>query len=210
MNFFKKSLIVGAMALLASNSFAASGNHNVTIGPVKAMSQNLPKATDIYKATDAELELVKQYSLITYRNIVDGLGFSEAEVRQFAQTILDSLDKKTQADVSPEDYQKLIAYLNERGQKIQKVMLEAQAQQNITAGKKEFDTFVNSGAHVDADQPGVAYKIIKEGTGRQIKDTDVIKVTYKGSFIDGRIFDQSTDAKNPIEPPGIALLPCKP
>jgi FKBP-type peptidyl-prolyl cis-trans isomerase FklB len=49
-----------------------------------------------------------------------------------------------------------------------------------------------------AKQPGVVvlpsglqYKVITEGTGPKPKATDTVRVAYKGTFVDGRMFDES-------------------
>ncbi len=38
---------------------------------------------------------------------------------------------------------------------------------------------------------GLQYKVIKEGTGRSPASTDTVAVKYKGSFLDGTVFDAS-------------------
>ncbi len=39
--------------------------------------------------------------------------------------------------------------------------------------------------------PGIQYRVIKAGKGAQPTGRDCATVTYKGSFIDGKVFDQS-------------------
>ncbi len=41
---------------------------------------------------------------------------------------------------------------------------------------------------------GLQYEVIKEGTGETPADGDMVKVNYKGTFIDGKVFDESKDA----------------
>ncbi|MEI9929450.1 MAG: FKBP-type peptidyl-prolyl cis-trans isomerase [Rhizomicrobium sp.] len=38
---------------------------------------------------------------------------------------------------------------------------------------------------------GMQYKVLKSGTGKKPGSSDCVTVNYKGSFIDGRVFDQS-------------------
>ena len=45
-------------------------------------------------------------------------------------------------------------------------------------------------------QSGLAYKVIKEGEGKNFSDTDVVKVNYVGRHIDGTEFDKS--GENPV------------
>ena len=41
---------------------------------------------------------------------------------------------------------------------------------------------------------GLQYEVIKEGTGDTPADGDMVKVNYKGTFVDGKVFDESKDA----------------
>jgi FKBP-type peptidyl-prolyl cis-trans isomerase len=41
------------------------------------------------------------------------------------------------------------------------------------------------------DPDGFQYKILQEGTGAMPKETDVVRVTYKGTLVDGTEFDSS-------------------
>jgi FKBP-type peptidyl-prolyl cis-trans isomerase FklB len=46
---------------------------------------------------------------------------------------------------------------------------------------------------------GLQYQIITEGTGPKPKLTDMVRVHYHGTLIDGRVFDSSVDRGQPIE-----------
>ncbi|MDP4290880.1 MAG: FKBP-type peptidyl-prolyl cis-trans isomerase [Bacteroidota bacterium] len=45
---------------------------------------------------------------------------------------------------------------------------------------------------------GVQYKILKEGTGPFPQETDSVTVHYKGTLIDGTVFDSSIDRGEPV------------
>jgi FKBP-type peptidyl-prolyl cis-trans isomerase FkpA len=55
---------------------------------------------------------------------------------------------------------------------------------------------------------GLIYKQIKAGTGPQPKATDIVKVNYTGSFIDGKVFDSSVQRGQPVEFPLGQVIPC--
>ncbi|HET6328342.1 MAG TPA: FKBP-type peptidyl-prolyl cis-trans isomerase [Planctomycetaceae bacterium] len=44
---------------------------------------------------------------------------------------------------------------------------------------------------------GIQYIVLKEGTGKQPKATDEVKVHYHGTLIDGKVFDSSVDRGEP-------------
>ena len=80
-----------------------------------------------------------------------------------------------------------------------------------------YDTSPESNARYLADyatKPGVTklpdglmYRVIKAGTGPQVqKDNDVVSVYYKGSLINGKVFDQ-TKPEEPIQFPVGGVIP---
>lgn len=46
---------------------------------------------------------------------------------------------------------------------------------------------------------GLQYLVLKEGTGPKPALTDMVRVHYHGTLIDGRVFDSSVERKQPIE-----------
>jgi FKBP-type peptidyl-prolyl cis-trans isomerase FkpA len=55
---------------------------------------------------------------------------------------------------------------------------------------------------------GLIYKEITAGKGPQPKATDIVKVHYTGSFIDGKVFDSSVQRGQPVEFPLDKVIPC--
>jgi FKBP-type peptidyl-prolyl cis-trans isomerase len=56
-------------------------------------------------------------------------------------------------------------------------------------------------------ESGLQYKVITEGTGVTPSDTDVVKVHYTGTLLDGTKFDSSVDRGEPLEFPIGAVIP---
>ncbi|GAB2732568.1 MULTISPECIES: FKBP-type peptidyl-prolyl cis-trans isomerase [Comamonas] len=56
---------------------------------------------------------------------------------------------------------------------------------------------------------GLVFESIKDGTGASPKETDTVKVHYKGTFPDsGKEFDSSYKRGEPIEFPLQGVIPC--
>jgi len=55
---------------------------------------------------------------------------------------------------------------------------------------------------------GLIYKEVKAGSGAQPKATDIVKVHYTGTFIDGKVFDSSVNRGEPVEFPLGQVIPC--
>ena len=60
---------------------------------------------------------------------------------------------------------------------------------------------------------GLQYQVIRQGSGPKPKPTDLVNVAYKGTFIDGKVFDSSDDQQfvlNQVIPgwtEGVGLMP---
>lgn len=54
---------------------------------------------------------------------------------------------------------------------------------------------------------GLQYKVVTEGKGAKPTDTSVVKLHYKGTLIDGTVFDSSLDRGEPVSFPVNAVIP---
>ena len=73
-----------------------------------------------------------------------------------------------------------------------------------TKSKKQGEDFLaanKSKEGVKVTQSGLQYKVLKEGKGAKPKATDVVKVHYRGTLVDGTEFDSSYKRGEPIEFP---------
>lgn len=86
---------------------------------------------------------------------------------------------------------------------IQKYLANLQnkiGQKNLEEGKKFLEENAKKEG-VIVDSAGFQYKILQEGTGPMPKETDVVKVHYKGTLIDGTEFDSSYKRNEPAQFP---------
>lgn len=74
---------------------------------------------------------------------------------------------------------------------------QEQAEKNIEKGKK-FLAENRNNKSIYQTVSGLQYKIVKQGTGNKPKPTDKIKFHYKGSLLDGTVFDSSYNRGQPL------------
>ncbi|MDD2197797.1 MAG: FKBP-type peptidyl-prolyl cis-trans isomerase [Bacteroidales bacterium] len=75
---------------------------------------------------------------------------------------------------------------------------ERKAKENLEAGEK----FLEENAEregVIVDPEGFQYEILTEGNGPKPAETDMVKVHYHGTRIDGTVFDSSVERGEPAE-----------
>lgn len=112
----------------------------------------------------------------------DGL---DVDVNAMSQAIEDVLSG-SKLKLSTEDMQAAI----EEFQKKQMKEMNAQAEKNKKAGE-EFLAANKKKEGIHVTESGLQYKIIKKGSGKKPKATDTVEVHYKGTLINGEVFDSS-------------------
>ena len=79
--------------------------------------------------------------------------------------------------------------------------LEKRQQLTLLQNKEKSDNFLAENAKKDGivtTESGLQYKIIEEGNEVRAAATDTVTVRYKGTLIDGTVFDQVADDADPI------------
>jgi FKBP-type peptidyl-prolyl cis-trans isomerase FkpA len=158
-------------------------------------------AVPAFAASDPTTEEQKAlYAIgVEFAKQLDIFNFSAAEFEFVQQGLADKANgKKIIAD--PEAYKQQINEL-------------AQARVKIAADKEKAKSkeFLENAAKEKGAQKTVSeliYIPIKAGTGKQPKSTDIVKVHYTGSLIDGKVFDSSVKRGQPVEFPLNQVIKC--
>ena len=79
---------------------------------------------------------------------------------------------------------------------------EAERLEAATKGKEEGAKFLAANKDkpgVHTTESGLQYQVVREGNGPKPQPTDVVRVHYKGTLLDGTTFDSSYDRGQPAE-----------
>lgn len=88
----------------------------------------------------------------------------------------------------------------------EKKRLEEATVKNAEAGKKYLEENAKKDGVVTLPS-GLQYKILTEGTGKQPTASDIVKVHYRGTLVDGTEFDSSYSRNEPAEFPVGGVIP---
>lgn len=163
---------------LAVGALAASCNS----GSMTQTTANLKTATDT----------ASYYLGFMYGTGMQRMGLKDANM----EALVAGMNTAFQGKETEANPQAMEMYLNNYFQQ----MAMKQAEANLEKGQK----FLAGNAKKEGVKElvdGIQYKVIKEGNGTKPAETDVVKVHYKGTLIDGTEFDSSIKRGEPAEFP---------
>lgn len=136
-------------------------------------------------------------SYVLGREVGQGLSESPSKIDLdlFMRGIQDILNQR-QSPLSAEEEEKVKADFSAQMREEQNKKLAALAEQNAKA-EEAFLAKNKSQKGVVTTASGLQYQVLKEGTGAGIKETDRVKVHYRGNLIDGQEFDSSYARNQP-------------
>jgi FKBP-type peptidyl-prolyl cis-trans isomerase len=130
-----------------------------------------------------------------------GQSFQEAPTKvdldAFMRGIKDAMNK-TPSLISAEEEEKAKTEFSAKMQEEQAKRLAAASEKNL----KDEEGFLaknKSEPGVVTTASGLQYQVLQEGTGDALKETDRVKVHYRGTLIDGTEFDSSYSRNEPAE-----------
>ena len=129
----------------------------------------------------------------------------EIDVDVVVKALRDSLaGRKTLLTV--EQAQEVGATFNQKMQARQMQKMLDDARQNAEKGTA-FLAGNAKKAGVTTTASGLQYEVLKPGTGARPKATDTVSVNYKGTLLDGTVFDDSSRHGGPAEIPLAQVVP---
>ena len=123
---------------------------------------------------------------------LQNLNMSSKEIAMALQGVKDGAEK-TKAKVNIAEHRMQIG-------KLMRDRSRVAAKKFKEDGEAFIKKFVESEGATKTES-GLAYKLMLKGEGKTPKPTDIVKVHYHGTLIDGTVFDSSVERKQPAEFP---------
>lgn len=190
--------VLGAGLIYAQTSFAAE--QTSTVHPTPAQPNQAQTNT----------VLTTQKDKVSYSIGVDlGENFKsqnmDIDPTMFAKGLQDALNNRPTAITKQEMANTLMAYQKELLAK-KESQFKSQSAQNQQEGNAYLEANKKKSG-VITTASGLQYKVINAGKGESPSATDVVTVDYKGSFLNGKVFDSSYDRKKSITFPVAEVIP---
>jgi FKBP-type peptidyl-prolyl cis-trans isomerase FklB len=148
-----------------------------------------PSSTQKEATIENELDSVSYAIGIDIATNLKNSGFEELNIGAMAKGFEDIYNESEGLMDARTANSYVMAYFNKERQRKAEINLE-EAEKFLEENKGKEGVVVT--------ESGLQYKIITEGTGEKPAATDEIKVHYKGTLIDGREFDATTEG-NPAK-----------
>jgi FKBP-type peptidyl-prolyl cis-trans isomerase len=201
--FLRKTLTAAAISMaLASAGLAFAEEKPAATRPAAAAPAGAPGAQAApavdTKALDAKFKSEKEkYSYMVGMDVARSLGQIKEEID--VATVVQALQASLKGEKTTLTDAEAMAVRQDFMHKLQGKQA-AKQKEDAEKNEKEGEAFLAKNkdkAGVKVTASGLQYEVIKQGTGPKPKATDVVKVDYTGTKIDGTKFDSSVDRGQP-------------
>ena len=206
-NFLKVSLLAAAVAvgLTACQKDEAPAAKNAEVKAEASKPAEAPKADaksfEEQSGYAIGLSMGRYIANTLERQQELGIKLDNAVI---LKGVTDGLDKK--ADMKDEEIQKVLQAYDAKINELTKSKADQDAQDNLKKGEEFLATNLKKEG-IKSTESGLQYQVEKMGDGAKPKATDVVKVHYTGTLIDGTKFDSSVDRGEPATFPLNQVIP---
>jgi FKBP-type peptidyl-prolyl cis-trans isomerase len=162
-------------------------------------SSNAPKV-DVEMPSASEIDSVSYLIGVNFGSFLKGNNFAEdlselnmAEVKRGMKAFLAAEGTPydptfgEQFDINPNDMGRILNAFISKKQAYKAAVNLAEGKEFLAANAKK--------ANVDTTASGLQYTIIAEGAAEKVAPQDTVWVNYKGTLLDGTVFDQNDSTK---------------
>jgi FKBP-type peptidyl-prolyl cis-trans isomerase len=206
----KKFLTLAAALLVAAAGAAHGQSGKPAQKPAAATAQPAPAAPP---AQPSAAPSGKPESLYDKASYIIGLNLGKSLKANDIQANIDLIVKGLrdglgggQALLTDEDMQATMQALQQQVTAQQEAKRKALGEKNKVEGEAYLAKNKEKPG-VKTTASGLQYEVLTEGTGPMPKATDSVTVNYKGTLVDGTVFDSSYDRKEPMTIPLNQVVP---
>ena len=207
--FLRKTLLATAvMAATGTLAFAADPPTTPPAGAKPGAPAMAAKPPVDNAAINAKFKSDKEkYSYMVGMDMARNLTQIKDELD--VATLVQALQSSLKGDKMQLTEAEEMSVRQEFMQKLQAKQAE-KTKESAEKNQKEGDDFLaknKTKAGVKTTDSGLQYEVVKQGTGPKPKPTDIVKVDYTGTKIDGTKFDSSVDRGQPATFPLNGVIP---
>lgn len=181
-----------SIAACAPKAETAATDENGEAAPVE-------KTADDLKVTKAEIDTVSYLVGVNFGSFIKNYDFGKLNFAQIRKGIDDFVNAKgtprdadfgEQFKIDPNEMNRII-----------NAFLEKKHELKLLVNKEKEDKFLAANAQKEGVQTtpsGLQYKIISEGNEIKPASIDTVWVLYKGTLLDGTVFDQTEEGAEPV------------
>ena len=192
------TVAAGVMLVACNQKPAAEATEEGAEAPVPEVQA--PKTLKDVTPTKGQIDSVSYLVGIQFGSFIKGYNFGNLNMAKIKQGMMDYIKSKgnprdpefvKQFKVNPEEMNQLFnSYLEKRQAYI--------GLKNKEAGEK-FMASNKTKAGVEVTESGLQYKIIEAGNpDLKPGPADTVKVLYKGTLLDGTVFDETKEGADPV------------
>lgn len=132
-------------------------------------------------------------------------GMSDLDPEMFAKGMQQAMNEDS-SQINKDSLQSLLQSYQMKAQAKAQRQRAAEAQENQEAGKK-FLAENKTKEGVQTTESGLQYKVLEEGSGASPTAEDTVTVNYKGTLLNGEVFDSSYERGQPADIPLNRVIP---
>jgi FKBP-type peptidyl-prolyl cis-trans isomerase len=179
--FKKESFLRGFKSVLMADTGDVAYQYGVQIG------LNIARQLQMFDKDSVNVDREKMFSNFSKAFLADSIN--QTELTRDMGTF-EGLMQQVQQKIQSRQMQARAA---------QEASRAAQAEENKAKGAEYIANSIKKDAAIKTTESGLAYKVVKQGTGATPTESDLVKVHYTGKLIDGTVFDSSVDRGEPAD-----------